>query len=748
MHESPSRAIRIAVAASLALATAAVYASVLRASFLTFDDPVYVTKNDPVLAGLTLDGLRWAFSTGEGGNWHPLTWLSHMLDVQLFGLRAAGHHATSLVFHVANSVLLLVALDRLTHAFWRSSAVAALFALHPLHVESVAWVSERKDVLSTFFLLLVLLAYARYAERPGRGRYAAVLVLYVMGLMSKPMLVTLPFVLVLLDFWPLGRMARLGVRRVLAEKLPLFALAALASAATYHFQRVTGAVAPTDALPLPVRASNAIASLGRYLAKTVWPARLSPYYPHPKVIELGPALVGATVLLVVTALAVRERKRRPYIAVGWLWFVGTLVPVIGLVQVGAQAMADRYTYVPLIGVFLAAAWSVPAPARAVPISWIAALGIATPVLVALALVTRFQVGLWTDMHTLFAHAVAVTKENSMAQKCLADGLLMEGKFEEAIPHFREAVRITPLLVDGHNNLGVALGGLGRFDEASAEYRKELEIRPFSAETRFNLASALMTLGRIDEAIAEFEETLRIAPRLGDAHSKLGAALGTRGRFAEAERHFREVLAIDPGSAGAHFNLGVALVNQGCVEEGVAEYHESLRLDPEQFNANQKLGVALGSLGRLGEALAAFRKALDARPDDVETRRSFAVTLTLLGNVEEAINHYRKLLEADEKDLDAMNAIAWIRATHADPAHRNATEAVDLAQRARDASPEENSVLFDTLAAAYAEAGRYGDAVAACEKAIELSRSKGDDQTASRCEQQLELFRAQKPFRIR
>ncbi|HEV8112844.1 MAG TPA: tetratricopeptide repeat protein [Planctomycetota bacterium] len=721
----------------LALATAGAYAGILHAGFVNLDDPVYVVQNEHVRAGLTLDGLRWAFGTTDGANWHPLTWISHMLDVQLFGVEPAGHHATSVVLHVASALVLLLALDRLTRAFWPSALVAALFALHPLHVESVAWIAERKDVLSTFFWMLVLLAYARHVEAPSRVRLAVVVVVFALGLMSKPMLVTLPCVLLLLDHWPLARTARTSPARLVREKIPLFALSAAASLAAYLAQRTTGAVAPRDVLSLTVRASNALVSYLRYLGRTFWPVDLAAYYPHLKVVEVGPLLAAIVVLGAITWFALRERRRRPYLLVGWLWYLGTLVPVIGIVQVGAQAMADRYTYVPLVGVFVMLAWSIPRIA-----AWSA-----VPALAALALVTRHQVAYWKDTRTLFAHTLAVTVDNAIAEKCYGDALMAESDLDGAIAHLSEAVRLAPALVDAHNNLGAALGAKGRFEEALVQYRAELAARPRAAETLYNLGFALVSLGRVDEGIAAYEQALAIDPNLSDAHAKLGVALGTKSRFAEAETHFRAELRQTPRSAELRYDLGFALVNQGRIDEGIAEYEEALAIDPDHFRAHSKLGIALGSKGKLPEALVHLRAALASHPDDVETRRWAAVTLTLSGEVEAAILEYEKLLEADPNDVEAMNPIAWIRATHAEAKHRDGKAAVALAERARDASPRPNAVLFETLAAAYAEAGRFDDAATACARAIELAKEGGETKNAERFRSELELYRAGKPLRV-
>ena len=672
MDESPRRWVRRVTALSLVLATLAVYAGVRHAQFITYDDPMYVAENVHVRGGVTWSAIAWALRSGYAANWHPLTWVSHMLDVELWAFDPRGHHATSLVLHAANSVLLLVVLERMTRAFWPSAMVAALFALHPTHVESVAWIAERKDVLSTFFLMLTLLAYRHYTQRPGRARYGLTLALFALGLMAKPMLVTLPFALLLLDYWPLERMRAGQLGRLVREKIPFFALALLASIATFVAQKSSGAVASVKVVDTPTRLSNALLSYVRYIAKTLWPTDLAIYYPHTN--RLQPALAaGALALLaLITWFAVRERVRRPYLVCGWLWYLGTLVPVIGLVQVGSQAMADRYTYIPSIGLYVAAVWS----AR----EWISqrasiAVSVATAILLALALTTRHQVEYWRNTRALFGHTLAITTDNAVANQCYGYSLLLDGETADAIGYLREALRLSPDFPDAHNNLGTALG----------------------------------SQGHVEEAIEQFHAALRTEPENSKTHYNLAFALGNAGRFAEA----------------------------------LPEYQESLRLDPDQVEAHHKLALALGALGRIDEMVEHLRAALALRPGDVELCREIAVARIRQGKVEEGIAAYRELLRVDANDLDALNNIAWIRATHASAEHRNPVEAVQLAERARDLASQENAILFDTLAAAYASANRYDDAVKACEKAIALSDPKSSD--AERFRGHLELFRAGKPF---
>jgi tetratricopeptide (TPR) repeat protein len=461
-------------AAGLVLLTALVYAPVLRHGFVNYDDNLYVSGNPVVRQGLTWEGLRWAWTAAVACNWHPVTMLSHMLDVELYGVRPGWHHLTNLLLHLANVVLLFEVLRRMTGATWRSAAVAALFAVHPLHVESVAWISERKDVLSGLFFLLTLGAWLRYVRRPAAGRYLLALLAFALGLLAKPMLITLPFVLLLLDVWPLGRLPlaampaaserterRRALRALLLEKLPFVVLAVAVSAVALYTQR--GAMASLAALPLRRRAANALVSYVVYLGKSLWPSRLAVIYPLPPSIPLWKAALAAALLAALTALALARLRRAPWLAVGWLWFAGMLAPVSGLVQVGRQAMADRYTYLPSIGLFIAVVWSAHAlaqaalpgelPARGPGATRRALLGAgAAVVIAALALTARVQVGAWRDSLTLFRHAAAVTDGNYVAAFHLGEELRMRGDRAEARRYYREALRIRPTLARARQRL--------------------------------------------------------------------------------------------------------------------------------------------------------------------------------------------------------------------------------------------------------------------------------------------------------
>jgi len=512
----------IGICLLLVAATVASYASLGDAAFINFDDHDYVYGNAHVSSGLTWENVSWAFTTTHMANWHPLAWLSHMLDSQLFGLDAGAHHLTNLLLHVANSVLLFLILVRATGALWRSGFVAALFALHPLHVESVAWVSERKDVLSTFFWMLTLGSYLRFARLRCVRTYLPVCVFFALGLMTKPMLVTLPFTLLLFDLWPLRRvelgrsLASIGSARkkllaLVCEKAPLFLLSGVSSAITFWVQKSGGAVRSLDALPLDVRIANAATAYAKYGAKMFWPADLAIYYPHPGFPASWELAVSGVLLLAVSLFVLRVVGRRPALAVGWLWYVGTLLPVIGFVQVGSQATADRYTYVPLIGLFIMLAWGIP---ESVVRGRHAKLGVAIGVaatLAALSLLTWKQVGYWNGSIPLFEHALDVTRNNGVAHFNLALALGLEGRLDEAMLHHEAALRVNPNHEEARYEIGVLLERLGRTDAAIRAYTETLRLYPDHVRARNNLAALYSGAGRLEEAVYHLREALRVDP---------------------------------------------------------------------------------------------------------------------------------------------------------------------------------------------------------------------------------------------
>jgi tetratricopeptide (TPR) repeat protein len=535
-------------------------------AFINLDDNKYITENRLVQSGLTLGGLTWAFTATHAANWHPLTWLSHMLDCQLYGLNPSGHHLTNLIFHIASTLLLFLVLRRMTGTLWKSCFVAALFALHPLHVESVAWVAERKDVLSAFFWMLTMWAYIRYVERPKLQRYLLALLFFALGLMSKPMLVTLPFVLLLLDYWPLGRFQLIPssmnpkslrskpknnsgqismVLRLIREKAPFFLLSALSSILTIFAQQKGGAMVSLEHYPFESRVANALVSYASYIGKMIWPSHLSIFYPYQEILPLW-KVVGAGLLLTsVSVLVIRVVHKLPYLAVGWFWYIGTLIPVIGLVQVGSQAMADRYTYVPLIGLFVMVAWSAPD----ILAGWRhrrVVLSISAGILLSILMIaTRLQVPHWQNSIMLFGHSIDVTSNNYLAHNNLGSAFMRQGKIQEAIAHFTEALRISPDDPEVHYNLGVVLQGQGKLQEAIIHFAQAVRIKPDYAIAHNNLGVALVVQGKIQEAIAHFAKAVQAKPDYAEAHINLGFGYLTIGDKVSALEEYKVLKKLNP-----------------------------------------------------------------------------------------------------------------------------------------------------------------------------------------------------------
>ncbi len=578
------------ICAALAALTVAVFAGVRDNGFVTYDDGLYVLRNPWVARGLTWDGVRWALTAQWAGNWHPATWLSHMLDVQLFGMNPGAMHLVNLGFHVADTLLLFAVLDAATGARLRSAFVAAVFAVHPLHVESVAWIAERKDVLSTFFLLLAVRAHVAYARRPTRTFRAAVIAATAAGLAAKPMLVTLPFVLLLLDFWPLRRTAdgKTTARALVVEKIPLFALVAASCVVTFLAQRRGGAVVGVETLALSDRALNALTSYVAYVGKTFWPTDLAALYPlHPESLRLGPALAAAAFLAGVTVVASRERTRRPWFLVGWLWFVGTLVPVIGLVQVGVQSMADRYMYVPMIGLLVVVAWGVAdfvADRRALRVATAAA---ASGVVLACAVAARRQITYWKDGDALWKRATEVTSTGNVIARVNLGGLYFkEGKLDQAVAEFQEALRVAPNCAIARNDWGLVLLRQDALDAAREQFETAVRVDPDYAEAHVNLGLVLERQGRFAESVVEYRAALRVDPENGLAHNDLGDALGRLGKLDEAVAETNEALRIDPRNAAWRCNLAFLLQSKGDLVGAAREFDAALQIDPSNAEARR------------------------------------------------------------------------------------------------------------------------------------------------------------------
>jgi len=634
-----------AVCIFLAAITFAVFGQTLRHGFVNFDDGLYVYENPVVQKGLTWGGFRWALTYGQIGHWHPLTWLSHMLDCQWYGLQAGGHHLTNILLHAAAAILLFLVLRRMTGFLWRSAFVAAVFAIHPLRVESVAWVAERKDVLSAFFFMLTLGAYVRYVRRPpSMIRYGAVVLCFALGLLSKNMLVTMPFVLLLLDYWPLNRLASFTPQVLLqrvAEKIPLFVLTAGSCVATALVpEKLTAA----DKLPFGLRLENAVVSCVTYLWQMIHPSGLACVYPNPTNYLPFWQVAGALgLLLAISGAAWAFRRTHPWLVVGWLWYLGMMIPVIGMVQISYYAHADRYTYLPQIGLYLMLTWT----AADLCAGWrhrrVLLGGLSTVILVALIFCAHTQTLYWRNSEVLWAHTLACTSDNYIAHYNLGDALIKKRRMDEAIAHFQTALQIKPDYAEAHDNLGNALFQKGRVDEAITHYQTALQIRPDNAKAHNNLAIALFQTGRVNEAITHYQTALQIKPDYAEAHNNLGNALFQKGR------------------------------------------------------------------------------------------------------VDEAITHYQTALQIKPDYVEAHNNLAWVLATVSQASLRNGGKAVKLAERANQLTSGENPVILRTLAAAYAEAGRLGDALLSAQKAIELAQAAGQKNLVEQINGELKFYERGLPF---
>jgi tetratricopeptide (TPR) repeat protein len=605
------------IALLLLAATLAVYSQVRHYDFVNYDDPQYVANNLHVRAGLTAGGAVWAFSSFEAANWIPLTWLSHMADCQWFGMDSGWHHLTNVWIHALSTLLLFAVLKRMTGARWPSAAVAFLFALHPLHVESVAWVAERKDVLSGLFWFLTLWCYARYVERPEVGRYLAVLLAFLLGLMAKPMLVTLPFVLLLLDVWPLRRAQGWPGKALWLEKAPFLAMAATASAVTFLAQRFGGAVAPLAGIPLPLRLENAAVSYLLYIRDLFWPAGLAVLYPQTAGVPIAEVAAAVAVLAGISVLAVREFRARPYLAVGWCWYLGTLVPVIGLVQVGSQSRADRYTYVPTIGLAIMLAWGMAELVERWPRVRLVAIAGAGLAGAACLAVTWFQIQYWESSETLIRRALAVTSGNFIMHNNLSDYYLGQKRYEEARAEATAALAIDPYYLEAHLHLATALNRLGDAPGAEKEYRRTLELRPQDEllfEAYSGLSEVLAAQHRTADALLEAQMAVQTEPDNLDGRFNLGTALATVGRNQDAAVEFATVVRSQPGDADAHHRLAMVLAAQGKWSEAAVELGAEAQLRPDDALLQYNLAILFTRVGRLDDAIAHFSEALRLKPD--------------------------------------------------------------------------------------------------------------------------------------
>jgi tetratricopeptide (TPR) repeat protein len=704
-----------------------------------------------------------------------------MADCQLYGLRPGGHHLTNLLLHTATTVLLFLVLSRMTGALWRSACVAALFAWHPLHVESVAWVAERKDVLSGLSFMITLWAYGRYAEcrmpnpvsrlTPHASRYYVLtLFFFALGLMSKPMLVTLPFVLLLLDFWPLGRLGSLvpGVQsleskgqspqypveaarksyilsRILLEKGPFFALTVIGCALTLWAQQE--AMVPKAGLGVSHRLGHALVAYVHYLGAMIVPRHLAVYYPYPKAFPGGEILLAGGLLALITVLVIWFARRLPYLATGWFWFLGMLVPVIGLVQVGDQSWADRYTYLPFIGLFIAIVWGLSdlagrAKAVRMVLPWLAAT-----VGVALLVGTSLQLSYWKDTRTLFQHVERVSRNNPLSATMLGSLLATEGSYDQAIEYYREALSYSPGFPEAHFYLGNAYDQQGRLDDAIAEYEQAVWYKPISEETHIRLGVALAKQQKLEQAAAQYAAALKLNPESAVAHNNLAKLRHSQGRLDDAIFHYSVALKADPSLAQVHNNLGVLFLQKGRVAEGVARLREALRLKPGDSESQINLAQGLIDQGQWSEAADLFAKTVTAATPDPSIHYRFAVALDHLGRTQEAMSQYASALLLQPEFPAALDGLSWILATDANPRFRNGTEAVRMSESACELTGRKDPAKLKTLAAAYAEVGRFPEASATAQTALELATQAGLKDLTEVCRLMRESFQSARPWRV-
>jgi tetratricopeptide (TPR) repeat protein len=693
------RHILFLISVALATTTLVAYEPIRFNDFVTLDDDAYISQNPNVTNGISRDSIIWAFTTAHMGNWYPLTLISHILDYQLFGLNPLGHHLTSLLLHIANTLLLFWILTNLTGATWASAFVAVVFALHPVQVESVAWAAERKTVLSGLFWLLTIAAYIHYTRNPTLGRYLLLLMIFALSIMTKPVVVPLPLVLLLLDYWPLDRLKwgrgveltasakftltktgrqKVSVGRLVIEKIPLLVLSAILCVTTFIAQQQEGAVSTLEKWPLNYRVINTFLSYIMYIYKIIWPSQLAVLYPHSRAnLQADVGVFCALLFILITAISIYIGRRRKYVVVGWLWYAGTLVPMIGLVQVGDQAMADRYMYVSMLGLLIIITWAVRDIVAKRPRWRIVAAVLAGVVLLSAIVLTRIQVRYWKNGITLFEHTLKVTKNNAIAE----------------------------------NGYGCALLKAERLDEAMLHLRNSLRINPARSNARINLGRIFLKQEKPNEAIACFNEVLR-----QDKNAKTG-----------------------------YFYLAIALSRQGKYDGAIKCFTKALELDSRYPDARSKMGTALLMAKRTDEAIACLNEALQTSTDRMEVYVHLAMAYNQLGNHEIAIQNRNKAVELKSDSSEVLNNMAWLLAAAGDVSARDADKAIELAQRACELTNHENPGILDTLAVAFAAAGRFSQAVETAEKALELCQSPEQNTLKEEIENRLVLYKVGKPY---
>ncbi len=741
--------VNLAICLALVVMTWVVFGRVVTFGFFNYDDSFYVYQNPSINHGLTRAGLIRAFTHPLVGNWHPLTSISLMLDAQWSGLHANGYHLVNVILHSVAVLLLFFLLRTMTGKIWRSAFIASVFAIHPLRAESVVWISERKDVLSAVFFFLGLLAYVRYARKsPTPGRYLLVVLCLTLGLLSKAMLVTFPFLLLLLDYWPLGRFQPVSlakVRWLILEKMPLLLPVGAIAAATIVAQGPARQAAHD--WPLRWRIDNSLVTVWIYVRQMFWPQHLAVFYPHPKD-TLGIWIVIAALagIITVTVAVLRFGGKWPYLITGWFWYLVMLVPVIGLVQVGWQAHADRYTYLPQIGLCLVLAWGISDLTDGLPRQRLI-LGVSGgATLIALLLLSSRQVGYWSSSIRLWQHTLAVTTGNDVAERGLGTALMSAGQLDEAILHDRAALRIRPGDANGLTNLANALFLKGELSEAIRYFREVIRLRPNDAVSRRNLGKALHRNGSDDEAIEQFREALRLKPGDADAAYSLGNTLLGQNKTAEAITYLRQTLASEPNHLGGHYNLGIALLHEGKTGEAINQFRAALAVDPRKAEIHNNLAIALRKAGLTSKAISEWKIALEFEPQNAAIRANLAIGLLEDGQVAEAVAQWREVLRLAPDSLAAELSLAWLLATAPEDSVRDGKAALQLARRASRAAAEGTFTTYRVLAAAYAETHDFNDAVDTAVEGAQRAEARDQPSTAELLRSDLKFYERGIPLR--
>ena len=745
------------ICAALALAVIIAFEPVRHNDFVNYDDDQYVTESPHIYGGITADSVLWAFTVPHYYMYHPLTSLSHMLDCELFGLNASGHHLMSLLFHLANTLLLFGVLKRMTGRTWLSAFVAAAFALHPLQVESVAWASERKNVLSTFFWLLTIAAYVRYSARPAVGRYLLVVLTTACGLLSKPTVVTLPFSLLLLDFWPLQRIRwpakkspdnlprpkykTSSILRLITEKIPLFILSAALSVITYLVQKSGGAVKTGQHLTIDIRIANAVASYIEYLGKIFYPRRLAPFYPHPgETLGFLWPLLCLLILVAVSAVVIYLARRRRYLAFGWLWYLGLLVPVLGLIQSGGQALADRYLYLPSVGIFIIVGWAAAGIFAKYKITLAAAAGI---ILAVLLLYTRTQIPHWKNNYTLYSHAVAVVEDSHVMENNFGDTLRKKGRLKEAIEHFDRAIQADPKYLIAYNNKGRAFLDLDNVDKAIEIFNQARTIDKNRYDTYNYLGMAYSQKDQLDLAVQNYEISIRLKPDYHQALNNLGIALKAQGKIEQAVENWQRALKVKPDYPNAHYNLGLVRAREGKYNSAADHLEKTIKAKPDWPEAHYNLGGIYYRMGRPNLAVEHCAEALRLKPDYFKAGITLAQTLFQMRRTGQAIDCCYGMLRTQPNQLEVLALLARFLAAE-DAKFQNTDEAVKFARRACDLTDYNQPELLELLAVAYAAAGKFTDAIQTLQKALELAVAAGRADLAEQLRNRLQQYKTDRP----